>query len=132
MAKPFPVAAVVFPRHIQGIGALPDFLGKMGHFRISPGIVSDGTKSIGGQGDSQRGKHPHGCKADAIYAHAEIVKSAGKTKSGNDASHNGQHRNPGGKHPHSHPVNDGGGRTLQSLFGYTPGRLVFVGSEVFC
>ena len=31
MAKPLPVAAVVLPREVQGVGALPDGLRQAGH-----------------------------------------------------------------------------------------------------
>jgi len=101
------------------------------HFSISAGIVGNRTEGIGGQGDPQGREHPHGSKADSVDPHGEVSEAPGETKSGDNGQGDGDHRNPGREHPHGHTINDGGRRSLQGLFGNTPGRLVFIGGEIF-
>ena len=72
IAKPFPVAAVVFPRLSSASVRSRTTGSRPAHFRVAAGVVGDRAVSVGGQGDTKGAEHTDGGDADAVEAHGEV------------------------------------------------------------
>ena len=85
------------------------------HLGVAAGVVGDGTVSVCGQGDSQRGKHAHRRDGNAVQTQAEggglKLEVRAEAIGQQDGAANGNYGNGGGAHTQAHPVDHYRGRS---------------------
>ncbi len=77
---------------IQAIGTFAHFFGQIRHLCVSPGIISDGSKGVHSQSNSQCSQHTHGAKTDAVEPQFNVLKPTGEHKRDHDGSGDDDYR----------------------------------------
>ncbi len=130
--KPFSRGSGCVSQRIEHVGP-PSHLGlQPAHLGISAGIVGNRPIRIGGQGDPQRGEHPHGGNRNAIQPHAQIfgryhmgyVETDGRQVGEEDGGNNGGHRDHGRDKAGTHAGDDHRGRPCLGTVGNAPRGLI--------
>ena len=67
--KTFADGSGCIANRVQLVSYIPDVFVQTGHFGDSACIVSDGTVSVNGYGDSGGGQHAYGCQGNSVKPH---------------------------------------------------------------
>ena len=122
MAKPLPVAAVVFPRESR---ASSHVLAQVGHLRDTARVVGDGAVGVCGKGDPKGGEHAHRGQADAVEPHVKVGAAARRIEADQHGHAYDEHREHAGIHSQGDSADNHGARArhggVRQLLGGTVG-----------